>query len=103
MLRHERMAVSMALAEAVHHSSGPKVMERAQHAALRGQETGTRAWESDVHEKNDAPRRQNAPHPGERPGCLVDPGPQWTLLRSLSSSSLPSRTGRERRRRRSWR
>ena len=33
----------MALAEALHHSSGLKVMERAQHAALRGQETGTRA------------------------------------------------------------
>ena len=42
MLRHERMAVAMALAEALHHSSGLKVMERAQHAALRGQETGTR-------------------------------------------------------------
>ena len=37
MLRHERMAVAMALAEALHHSSGLKVMERAQHAALRGQ------------------------------------------------------------------
>ena len=33
----------MALAEALHHSSGLKVMERAQHAALRGQITGTRA------------------------------------------------------------
>ena len=43
MLRHERRAVAVALAEALHHSSGLKVMERAQHAALRGQETGTRA------------------------------------------------------------
>ena len=43
MPRHERMAVAMALAEALHHSSGLKVMERAQHAAQRGQETGTRA------------------------------------------------------------
>ena len=42
-LRHERMAVAMALAEALHHSPGLKVMERAQHAALRGQKTGTRA------------------------------------------------------------
>ena len=33
----------MALAEALHHSSGLKVMERAQHAALRGQKSGTRA------------------------------------------------------------
>ena len=43
MLRHERMAVAMALAEALHHSSGLKVMERAQHAALRCQKSGTRA------------------------------------------------------------
>ena len=43
MLRHERMAVAMALAEALHHSSGLKVMERAQHAALRGQKSGARA------------------------------------------------------------
>ena len=43
MLRHERMAVAMALAEALHHSSGLRVMERAQHAAPRGQKTGTRA------------------------------------------------------------
>ena len=33
----------MALAEALHHSSGLRVMERAQHAAPRGQKTGTRA------------------------------------------------------------
>ena len=33
----------MALAEALHHSSGLRVMERVQHAALRGQKTGTRA------------------------------------------------------------
>ena len=47
-----------------------------QHAALRGQKTGTRAGEGEVHEKYDAPRRQNAPHPGVRPGSLFDPGPQ---------------------------
>ena len=39
-----------------------------QYAALRAQKTGARAREGEVHEKNDAPRRQNAPHPGERPG-----------------------------------
>ena len=33
----------MALAEALHHSSGLKVMERAQRAALRGQKSSTRA------------------------------------------------------------
>ena len=43
MLRHERMAVAVALAEALHHSSGLKVVERAQHAAQRGQKSGTRA------------------------------------------------------------
>ena len=92
MLRHERMAVAMALAEALHHSSGPKVMERAQHAAPRGQETGTRAGEGEVHEKNDAPRRQNAPHPGERLGCLVDPGPQRSdhTVRRSEGDSLPT-------------
>ena len=41
----KRMAVAMALAEALHHSSGPKVVERAQHAALRGQVTSSRAGE----------------------------------------------------------
>ena len=92
MLRHERMAVAMALAEALHHLSGPKVMERAQHAALRRQQTGTRAWEGEVHEKNDAPRRQNAPHPGERPGCLVDPAPQRSdrTVRRSAGDSLPT-------------
>ena len=68
MLRHERMAVAMALAEALDHSSGPKVMERAWHAAPRGQETGTRAGEGEVHEKNDAPRRQERTSPGGAAG-----------------------------------
>ena len=79
-------------AEALHHSSCPKVMERAQHVALRGQETGTRAGEGEVHEKYDAPRRQNAPHPGERPGCLVDPGPQRRdrTVRRSAGDSLPT-------------
>ena len=36
MLRHERRAVAMALAQALHHSSGLKVMERAQHARPTG-------------------------------------------------------------------
>ena len=68
MLRHEQQTVRMALAAALHHSAGPVVekVELQQHAALRGQKTGTRAGEGEVHVKYDAPRRQNAPHPGER-------------------------------------
>ena len=78
MHRHEQQTVRMALAAALHHSAGPEVkkVELQQHAALRGQKTGTRAGEGEVHEKYDAPRRQNAPHPGVRPGSLFDPGPQ---------------------------
>ena len=51
-------------------------MEMQPNAALRGQTTGARAREGEEHEKKDAPRRQNAPHPGERPGILAEPGPQ---------------------------
>ena len=78
MLRHEQQTVRMALAAALHHSAGPEVkkVELQQHAALRGQKTGTRAGEGEVREKYGAPRRQNAPHPGVRPGSLFDPGPQ---------------------------
>ena len=32
-LRYARMSVDMALAEAFHHSSGPRTVQRAQHAA----------------------------------------------------------------------
>ena len=87
MLRHERQTVRMALAAALHHSAGPKEkVELQQNAAQRGQMTGARAREGEVHEKNDAPRRQNAPHLGERPGILVEPGPQRSD-RSLWHSS----------------
>ena len=67
--RHEQQSIRMALGAAAHHSAQ-------QYAALRGPKTGTRAREGEVHEMYDAPRRQNAPHPRERPGSLVDPGPQ---------------------------
>ena len=94
MLRHEQQTVRMALAAALHHSAGPEVkkVELQQHAALRGQKTGTRAGEGEVHEKYDAPRRQNAPHPGERPGCLVDPGPQRSdrTVRRSAGDGLPT-------------
>ena len=48
--RHERMSIAAALAEALHHSSGTwpskydtRVVEDAQHGAVRGQTTATRA------------------------------------------------------------
>ena len=74
----------MALGAAAHHSA-----QRC--AALRGPKRGTRAREGEVPEKYDAPRRQNAPHPGERPGILAEPGPQRSdrsLWRS-AEDSLP--------------
>ena len=84
MLRHEQQTVRMALAAALHHSAGPKEnkVELQQYAALRGQNTSARAREGEVHEKNDAPWRQNAPHPVERPSCLSDPcgTPRGTIL-----------------------
>ena len=62
MLRHERRSVAMALAEFTHHSS-------------RGQRTA-RAWEEVENATHDGLRAQKTPPPGERPGCLPDPGPQ---------------------------
>ena len=44
-LRHEQQSIAMALGDALHHSAGPwkKKVEMQQNAALRGQNTGTRA------------------------------------------------------------
>ena len=94
MLRHEQQTVRMALAAALHHSAGPKEkkVELQQHAAPRGPNIGARAREGEVHEKYDAPRRQNAPHPEERPGSLSDPGPQRSdrSLRLSAGDCLPT-------------
>ena len=65
MLRHEQKTVRVALPAALHHSAGPKDKVE-QNAAPRGQTTGASAREGEVHEKNDALRRQNTPHPGAR-------------------------------------
>ena len=62
MLRHERMAVAMAVAESLHHSA-----QRPEKARAREVE------EQDQHE---ALRRQKAPPPGKPPGVLKDPEPQ---------------------------
>ena len=92
MLRHEQQTVRMALAAALHHSAGSKEkVEMQQNGALRGQKTAARAGEGEVHEMYDAPRRQNAPHPGVRPGSLSDPGPQRsdrTVRRSSGEAPL---------------
>ena len=94
MLRHEQQTVRMALAAALRHSAGPKEkkVELQQHAALRGPNTGARAREGEVHEKYDASRRQNAPHPGERPSSLSDPVPQRSdrSLRRSAGDCLPT-------------
>ena len=94
MPRHEQQTVRMALAAALHHSAGPKEKKVVlqQHAALRGPNTGARARDGEVHEKYDAPRRQNAPHPGERPGSFSDLGPQRSdrSLRRSAGDCLPT-------------
>ena len=59
-LRHELMAVAMAVAEAMHHSS-------------RGQTTATAISEVEEQETNNAPRRQKAPPPGMLPASLAEP------------------------------
>ena len=72
MLRH------MALAAALHHSTGlwEKEVELQQNAAPRVQNTGARARKGEVNETHEAPRRQTTPHLGERPSLLLVPGPQ---------------------------
>ena len=62
MLRHERMAVTMALAESLHHSA--RRPEKA------------RAREVEEQDQHEALRRQKAPPQGMRPGVLQDPAPQ---------------------------
>ena len=64
-LRHERMAVALHFAEALHHSSGASlepVVER-------------REEEVEAEVVYVAPRGQEQPPPGMRPGSPSDPGP----------------------------
>ena len=68
-LRHERMTVAMAVAEATHHSDP------------RRQKTVTA-----IRAAHDGPRAQTAPPPGARPGILAEPGPLRSD-RSLRHSS----------------
>ena len=83
MLRHEQQSIRMALAAALHHSSG-KV--HAEYGGLRGLKTATRAGEEGHEDKHDALRRQKPP----------PPQPELFSCRKSSSSSshcllLPSR------------
>ena len=125
--RHEQASVSAAVVSALHHSCdvGPVLYE-----ALRGHKKTTEGrWRSTrrtpayghrrlLHRGSGrascrSPGRSGATAPcGAPQGTASRPlacrywlgrrERQWTLLLSLSSSSLPSRKGRERRRR-SWR
>ena len=85
MLRHEQLSIVLALAAALHHSAGSR--EKVEIAVQR-RPSGTDDREGEVHEKNDAPRRQNTPHPGERSGLLLELGLQRSD-RSLRRSSGP--------------
>ena len=63
-LRHERLTVAMAVAEATHHS------------APRRQKTATAIREVEEQATHEGLRAQTALPPGARPGILVEPGPQ---------------------------
>ena len=77
-LKHERQSVAMALAEYTHHAS-------------RGQ-TRARAREEVENVARDGLRAQKSPPPGERPGCLVDPGPRRSdrTVRRSAGDGLPT-------------
>ena len=47
---------------------------RSRTAPHGGPKTATRAREGEVYETHNASRSQNTPHPGERPGLLLEPG-----------------------------
>ena len=78
----------MALAETLHHSA-QKVME--EHTALRGPKKAS-AGEEVVNELHYALREPTTPPPGERLGCLVDPGLQRSdrTVRRSAGDGLPT-------------
>ena len=86
-LRHERMAVALHLAEALHHSSGASlepVVER-------------REEEVEAEVLYDALRGQEQPPPGMRPGSLSDPGvaawaPRLTPVVLVQEAALDDKT-----------
>ena len=79
-LRHERQSVAAAVAEALHHSAGPreKVVER------RGRQEG------EVHETHNALRSQTTPLPGKRPAPLSEvTGPQAAVTDGYVAAGVP--------------
>ena len=79
-LRHERQSVAAAVAEALHHSAGPreKVVER------RGRQEG------EVHETHNALRSQTTPLPGKRPAPLCEvTGPQAAVTDGYVAAGVP--------------
>ena len=79
-LRHERQSVAAAVAEALHHSAGPreKVVER------RGRQEG------EVHETHNALRSQTTPLPGKRPTPLSEvTGPQVAVTDGYVAAGVP--------------
>ena len=77
-LKHERQSVAMALAEYTHHASRGQTRARAREEVENVARVGLRA--------------QKSPPPGERPGCLVDPGPQRSdrTVRRSAGDGLPT-------------
>ena len=79
MRRHERMAVAMAVAEAMHHYS-------------RGRKTATAIWGVEEPETGSAlPSTKSSSTRERRPGIPAEPGPQRSdrRLRRSSGPSLP--------------
>ena len=58
-LRHEQHSVRIGLVAALHSAGSRETKVEMQQ--LPGQTTGARTREGEVHEENDAPRRQNTP------------------------------------------
>ena len=77
-LKHERQSVAMALAEYTHHASRGQTRARAREEVELATHFGLRA--------------QKTPPPGERPGLLLEPGPQRSdrTVRRSSGDSLPT-------------
>ena len=84
--RHVRKAVQLALAETLHHSA----INVEQHYALWGQEKRA-GRQVEEHGSYASLRAQMAPPPGERLGCLFDPGPQRSdrSLRRFAGDGTP--------------
>ena len=86
MLRHQQQSIRMALAAALHHSSG---MVHAEYGAPRGLKTATRAGEEGHEDKHDALRRQKPPPPQRELCQLFEEGPGGRRQPSLGEPPGP--------------